>query len=56
MGSIEINGSQLGNALSELLLSTEIVPGDQPSYELCKTIWLYHPLGNKLVQSPIEMA
>ena len=56
MGSLEINGSQLGNALSELLCSTEIVPGDQPSYELCKTIWLYHPLGNKMVQSPIEMA
>jgi hypothetical protein len=53
---ITINGSQLGNALSDLLLAPEIIPGDQPSYELCKTIWLYHPLGNKMVQSPIEMA
>lgn len=53
---IVVNGSQLGNALSELLLAPEIIPGDQPSYELCKAIWIYHPLGNKMVQSPIEMA
>jgi hypothetical protein len=53
---VVINGSNLGNALADLLLAEEIIPGDQPSYELCKTIWLYHPLGNKMVQSPIEMA
>jgi hypothetical protein len=56
MGSIVVNGSSLGNTLTELLEAPEIMPGDQPSYELCKTIWLYHPLGNKMVQSPIEMA
>ncbi len=56
MGEIVVNGSKLGNALSELLDADEIIPGDQPSYELCKTIWLYHPLGNKMVQAPIEMA
>jgi hypothetical protein len=56
MGEIVVNGSTLGNALEELLNAPEIVPGDAPSYELCKTIWIYHPLGNKMVQSPIEMA
>lgn len=56
MGQIDIRGSGLGNALSTLLTAPEIVPGDQPSYELCKTIWLYHPLGKKMVESPIEMA
>ena len=55
-GSIEINGSWCGNALTELLVAPDIMPGDQPSYETCKTIWLYHPLGNKMVQAPIEMA
>lgn len=56
MSEVVVNSSELGNALSELLTSPEIVPGDQPSYELCKTLWLYHPLGKKLVESPIEMA
>lgn len=56
MGTIEIAGSSCGNALTELLTAPDIEPGDQPSYETCKTIWLYHPLGNKMVQAPIEMA
>lgn len=56
MAVLEINGSQLGNALYELLTCEDIVPGDQPSYETCKVIWLYHPLGKKLVEGPIAMA
>jgi hypothetical protein len=56
MGAIEISGSGLGNALSELLCAPDIEPGDQPSYELCKTLWLYHPLGKKMVEGPIAMA
>lgn len=53
---IEINGSGLGNALTELLMAPDIQPGDGPSYETCKTIWLWHPLGKKLVEGPIAMA
>lgn len=56
MAEIVLNGSERGNALSELLLAPEITPGDQPSYETCKTLWTYHPLGKKMVESPIEMA
>ena len=56
MAQLTINGSELGNALTELLTAPEIVPGDAPSYETCKTLLIYHPLGNKMVQSPIEMA
>jgi hypothetical protein len=56
MGHVVIEGSGLGNALAEMLTSPDIVPGDQPSYELCKTIWLYHPLGKKMVEGPIAMA
>ena len=55
-GSVEFGGSHLGNALEQLLSAEDIEPGDQPSYELCKTIWLYHPLGKKLVEGPIAMA
>lgn len=56
MGQVTVQGSELGNALTEMLMAPEITPGDQPSYEVCKTLWLYHPLGKKMVESPIEMA
>lgn len=56
MGQLQIDGSRLGNSLLTLLTCEEIEPGDQPSYELCKTIWLYHPLGGKMVDAPIKMA
>lgn len=56
MSTININGSGLGNALETLLTAPDIVPGDQPSYELCKTIYLYHPLGGKIAEAPIAMA
>lgn len=56
MGEIDVQGSGLGNALQQMLTANDIVPGDQPSYELCKTLWLYHPLGKKMVEGPISMA
>ena len=56
MGEINIQGSGLGNALNELLTAPDIVPGDQPSYQLCKIVYLYHPLGAKMAESPVRMA
>ena len=55
-GEVQINGSSLGSALQQMLESPDIEPGDAPSYELCKVIWLYHPLGKKVVEGPIAMA
>lgn len=37
-------------------MAEEIVPGDEPSYQLCKTILTYHPLGAKIAEGPIKMA
>jgi Protein of unknown function (DUF1073) len=56
LGEITVTSSSLGNSLEEMLTASDIVPGDQPSYQLCKTIWLYHPLGKKMVEGPISMA
>jgi len=56
MAEIDINGSGLGNALTEILMAEDIEPGDTPSYELCKIVWLYHVLGRKIVEGPITMA
>ena len=56
MSAITLNGSNIGNALMTILNSADIQPGDQPSYELCKTIYLYHPLGAKMAEKPVRMA
>lgn len=56
MATINVAGSNLGNALNDLLMADDIVPGDAPSYQLCKTLRLYHPLGEKLVELPIKLA
>lgn len=46
----------LSSALCEILNSEAIEPGSDVGYELCKLIWMYHPLGGKLVEKPIDMA
>lgn len=56
MATINLFGSSLGNALNDLLIAPEIQAGDAPSYQLCKTIAAYHPLGAKMSDSPINMA
>lgn len=45
-----------GTAFTTILLADDIQPGEEPSYELCKLIYLYHPLGQKMVEAPIRMA
>lgn len=51
-----INGSALGSALQDMLVAPEIEPGAEPSYQLCKTIYMYHPLGSKMAEAPITKA
>ena len=51
-----IPGSTLGNTLSTLLTCADIAPGDEPSYQMCKAIYLFHPLGQKMAEAPIKMA
>jgi Protein of unknown function (DUF1073) len=40
----------------QILMGDDIVPGADPSYELAKSIFLYHPLGSKIAESPVVMA
>lgn len=56
MAEITISGSNLSSALADLLMADEIVPGADPSYQLCKVIYSYHPLGGKIVDQPIKLA
>jgi hypothetical protein len=55
-GSIVIGGSTVPSALLDLLLVDAIVPGSPPSYEICKKIYAYHPLGGKMTDGPITLA
>lgn len=55
-GTITVSGSSLGTALNNLLLAPDIQPGAAPSYELCKVLYEYHPLGAKMVEAPIAAA
>jgi hypothetical protein len=56
MSNITITTTSVGGTLMEILTSGDIQPGDNAGYELCKTLWEYHPLGGKLIEKPIAMA
>jgi len=56
MASISVSNAQLGNALQDLLMAPDIEPGDDVSYQTCKTIYESHPLGAKIADNPIQMA
>lgn len=56
MAGLGLQGSGLGNSLLDLMVSGDIQPGDEPSYQLCKTVLLYHPLGQKMAEGPVRMA
>ncbi|HIH9790369.1 phage portal protein [Klebsiella pneumoniae] len=49
-------GSCSHSELMELLDSDDIQPGSTAGYQTCKTIYLFHPLGGKMVDRPIKMA
>ena len=51
-----IGVNDLGSELIQLLMSPEIVPGTAPSYQTCKTLLAYHPLGAVLAEAPIKRA
>lgn len=56
MATAVISTSTVGNSLTELMSAQDIQPGDTPSYQLCKTLYVYHPLGQKMTESPVRMA
>jgi hypothetical protein len=49
-------GSSMGTNLTKLLECEDMEPGSDASYELCKLIYLYHPLGGKIAEEPIKKA
>jgi hypothetical protein len=55
-GRVVFSGSSVGTPLQTMLMSDGIEPGSDVSYELCKIIYMYHPMGAKMVEYPIDMA
>lgn len=53
---VNVTGSNLGTGMSAILSADDIQFGDQPSYQVCKDIYLYHPLGAKIAEKPLEIA
>lgn len=49
-------GGNLGNELLNLLDAEDIEPGSAIGYTTCKVIYLFHPLGGKMVDRPIKLA
>jgi hypothetical protein len=60
MAWMSVDGSEPGDGLRGLLLAPDIgppiAPGDTPSYQTCKQIYSYHPLGEKLASLPVKLA
>ncbi len=48
--------SAIPSALMDMLVSDDIQPGVPASYEICKKIYAYHPLGAKMAEAPIKLA
>lgn len=46
----------VSNELLGLLDTNEIEPGAAAGYQTCKVIYLFHPLGGKMVDRPIKLA
>jgi hypothetical protein len=51
-----LDSTALGNSLEEIFFTGDISPGDIVSYNICKSIFLYHPLGYKMVCGPLQLA
>jgi len=48
--------ASIGSKLIDLLLAEQIIPGSPASYQLCKELLAYHPLGAKMAENPIALA
>lgn len=46
----------LSSPLMQIMEQETLEPGSEPSYQACKTIYAYHPLGARMVDAPLEMA
>lgn len=56
IGGALVVDTRLSGELRTLLESDDLRPGDDVSYALCKAIFIGHPLGAKMAETPIRLA
>lgn len=56
MSTIQITGANAGTALMSILGADDIQPGASPSYDLCKLLYTFHPVGRKMTETPVRKA
>lgn len=56
MSTLNIQGAALGDDLMSILMADTIEPGTEPSYNLCRALYVSHPLGAKMAELPIQIA
>lgn len=54
--SLGISSSSIGSTLRGILNADDLQPGDEPSYQICKSVYVGHPLGAKMAETPIRLA
>ncbi len=54
--SVVITGTGLTTQLMQILTADDIQPGSDIGYQTAKIIYVYHPLGAKIAESPIILA
>lgn len=52
----DIAQTQVGSLIRQITQHSDILPGDAPSYEICKALYIAHPLGGKMTEGPIKLA
>lgn len=52
----EVIVNDVSSPLLSILQAEDLQPGMDASYELCKLLYAYHPLGKKMVDFPVDMA
>ena len=55
-GYLGLSDYSSSTLMNMMLGNQEIVPGDKPSYQICKEIYTSHVLGSRMVDKPLEMA
>jgi hypothetical protein len=55
-GSTGQFASIVSTAFQTILMADDILPGSSPSYEICKLLYEFHPLGSKMVEKPVRIA
>ena len=56
MSTVQVNSTGLPSELMQILNWQNVQVGSQPSYQLCKLLWEYHPLAGKIIEKPVRLA